>query len=249
MATLKRWDSGPETNLSLLFIHGWGCTHQQMAPLVARLDGDFHCISVDLLGHGASPRATGYAIAAQCDAVTEVLDGSEHLLAIGHSMGGQIALELAARGTVSAAILLDPAPITPHQAAKKFVANMCETLPKIDISTFMEVFARKQFRAPVESERVEQFVASMKAMNPDVARAAWQGIADFDGHDALHRLARPCLAIFADKPLNDVKAFAKASDHVETAQTACAGHMQQLEVPEQLEAMIRRFISQNYPKR
>jgi len=241
---LKAWRTGPPSKITLLFIHGWTCTHAQMAPLVARLEPDFGCISVDLLGHGDSGLGTTYSIAEQCDALQDALQGLDDVIAIGHSMGGQIALECAARGDVAAAVLLDPAPIVPHAAASQFVAELRSTLATADIPSLMDAFARRQFRPPVDPDIVENLAATMACIDPNVARKAWAAITDFDGLAALNRLERPCLAIFADKPLNDVKAFAKASTWVETAQTACTGHMQPLEAPEQLDPMIRRFIAQ-----
>ncbi|MEM9881060.1 MAG: hypothetical protein AAF862_17475, partial [Pseudomonadota bacterium] len=54
----------------------------------------------------------------------------------------------------------------------------------------------------------------------------------------------PALTIFADRPLNDGRAMQKASKYISLAQTAGAGHMHQIEVPKQIAAMVRRFISQ-----
>ncbi|MEO0412878.1 MAG: alpha/beta hydrolase [Pseudomonadota bacterium] len=241
-------ETGPAGAPALLFIHGWTCTHETMAPLTARFEKGYRCIAVDLLGHGASPKASRYTINEQADAISQTLGDTSEAVAIGHSMGGQIALELAARGSVQASVLLDPAPIVPHEKARQWGEDMRVQLKKVNIPAMMGAFARNQFRRASDPEIVDALVETMQACPGDVVIGAWDGIMDFDGPAALERLVRPTLAIFADKPLNDVRSFAKASKFIETAQTACSGHMQQLEVPDQLEAMIRRFMTLNCRK-
>lgn len=244
MRHLSYWESGKEGAPPLLFIHGWTCNHTTMQPLVDRFTHDHWCITPDLNGHGGSlVPGTGYSIHDQCNLLaTDLGDTLAEMVVIGHSMGGQIALELAARKAVRAAVLLDPAPILPHDKARQWGEDLRVQLKKVNIPAMMSAFARNQFRHAADPAMVDTLVKTMQACDADVVIAAWDGIMDYDGKAALETLERPCLTIFADKPLNDVKGFARSSKYMETAQTACSGHMQQLEVPDQLDAMIRRFL-------
>ncbi|MEM7571225.1 MAG: alpha/beta hydrolase [Pseudomonadota bacterium] len=241
MTALFTKEIGLPGGATLVFIHGWTCTHETMAPLAQRFEDTHRCISVDLLGHGNGPKTGTYSIYDQADALEQSVDGLADAIIVGHSMGGQIALELASRGKAKGAVLLDPAPIVPHEKARQWGDDMRAQLPKVNIPAMMGAFARNQFRKAVDPAVMDALVETMQACDPDVVIGAWDGIMDYDGPAALAKLERPVLVIFADKPLNDVRDFAKASKHIETAQTAGSGHMQQLEVPDQLEAMIRRF--------
>jgi lipase len=70
----------------------------------------FHVLAPDLIGHGSSPFEPPWSIAEHVDAVLGTL-GAEPSLWIGHSFGGRLAFEVAARhpDAVERLVLLDPA--------------------------------------------------------------------------------------------------------------------------------------------
>lgn len=244
MKLLKTWQAGAVDAPKLLFVHGWACTHDTMKPLISALSAAYHCYSVDLLGHGESPKSADYSITTQCSAIEATLAGvTEEMVVIGHSMGGQIALELAARGKARCAILLDPAHILPHSGAIKWGKLQQERLAQGDVPKQMDQFARSQFHYYVDPVLIETLAATMQATDPDVVCSVWDAIISYDGESALNRLAVPVLTIFADAPLNDGRAMARASKHIHLAQTACSGHMQQYDAPDQVVTMIERFLA------
>ena len=84
----------------VIVIHGFTGSGAAMAPLVHRLDG-WQRIAVDLPGHGRSPappQPSRYSIEAMAESVARLAataaDESYHV--IGYSMGGRVALALAA---------------------------------------------------------------------------------------------------------------------------------------------------------
>lgn len=90
-----RYDSG--TGNPLVLIHGMfaeGSQWDKIAPLLAR---NFRVISIDLLGHGKSPRPKNakYTPEEHVDALRntlEALSATENLTLVGYSMGGAVAL-------------------------------------------------------------------------------------------------------------------------------------------------------------
>lgn len=114
-----------------LALHEWGdpvaprvvCLHgvrnhgRHFAPLAARLSG-YHVVAPDLLGHGHSPWEPPWDIDAHLAAIVETVGARQSVL-IGHSFGGRLAFELAARAPklVPKLVLLDPAILLPGHVA------------------------------------------------------------------------------------------------------------------------------------
>lgn len=94
-----------------VFLHGI-TGHGSHARRLAEgwLAASHHVLAPDLLGHGSSPYEPPWGIDAQLDAILASI-GRERAVWIGHSFGGRLAFELAARepGLVERLVLLDPA--------------------------------------------------------------------------------------------------------------------------------------------
>jgi pimeloyl-ACP methyl ester carboxylesterase len=99
---------------AMLLVHGVGAARLVWAPVLAPLAARYHVVVVDLPGHGASaPLAPGAD--AGCPALAAMLArvlarlGVEHPHVVGNSLGGWIALELAADGAAASVTGLAPA--------------------------------------------------------------------------------------------------------------------------------------------
>jgi lipase len=120
-----------------LALHEWGdpdrprvvCLHgvrnhgRHFAPLAARLSG-YHVLAPDLLGHGHSPWEPPWDIGTHVDAIVETVGVRESIL-VGHSFGGRLAFELAARAPklVPKLVLLDPVIVVPGHVALAAAEN------------------------------------------------------------------------------------------------------------------------------
>jgi pimeloyl-ACP methyl ester carboxylesterase len=226
----------------LVLIHGWTCDRAAMQPVADAFPGHRRLL-LDLGGHGASPKDASLTIADQAHAVLALTPPGAML--IGHSMGGQIALEAAclAPETVAAAVLLDPAPIVPHDKAKAYADAMAAQLAKVDIPSMLRAFGRQQLIRASDPAAIDALIDTMAAIDPAIARAAWEQVRSYDGASALIRLTRPTLVINIDKALNRLPDLARASKQIHTAQVMGSGHMLQFEVMDQVAAMIRRFLA------
>lgn len=98
----------------LLLVHGIGHRWQAWEPVMDLLAAHHHVIAVDLPGFGASPVPAGGMpknMAATVAALGEFLAGLgiQRAHVAGNSLGGAIALELAASGLVASATAFSPA--------------------------------------------------------------------------------------------------------------------------------------------
>ncbi|MCZ0985377.1 alpha/beta hydrolase [Streptomyces diastatochromogenes] len=105
---------GPADGPALLLVHGWGGDGREWSPHAEVLAERFRVIVPDLRGHGRSeapgegntPAEMAHDLAALTDAL-----GTGPVVAVGHSMGGQVVNLLAVHHphTVRSVIALEPA--------------------------------------------------------------------------------------------------------------------------------------------
>jgi pimeloyl-ACP methyl ester carboxylesterase len=107
-------DLGPADAPAVLLVHGWGGDGREWSPHAEALADRFRVVVPDLRGHGRSevPEEgnTPAEMAADLAALVDAL-GTGPVVAVGHSMGGQVVNLLAVHHphTVRSVIALDPA--------------------------------------------------------------------------------------------------------------------------------------------
>ncbi|MGK2286991.1 alpha/beta fold hydrolase [Pedomonas sp. V897] len=231
----------------LVLIHGWCCDHSAMKP-VADAFPERRVLCLDLLGHGRSPASSSYTIETQAAAVLQA--APEGAILVGHSMGAQIAVEAAVQAPdkVAGLVLLDPAPIVPHDSAKAYTEDMRRHIDRLDpgqLADMLEVFGRRQIVKAADQTAIEALIEVMTRTPAAVVRACWDAVCDWDGPTAFARVTCPTLAIVIEKPLNRPINLARVNPKVTTGQVAGAGHMLQFEVMDQVAPMMRRFFLLN----
>ena len=85
----------------------------------------------------------------------------------------------------------------------------------------------------------------MALAQPHVVVSAMEGMRDYDPQLARGRIRVPSLYIAADEPAprSDMAALRELLPQLVFGQTVGSGHFCQLEVPEQVNAMIDRFLT------
>lgn len=104
---------------ALVFLHYFGGSSQAWTPVVERLAPTYRCLFPDLRGFGQSQTGGGKldlaTFADDTDALQQLCEVAGYVL-VGHSMGGKIALKVAARRPpgLKGIVLIAPSPPSPE---------------------------------------------------------------------------------------------------------------------------------------
>ncbi len=231
----------------VLLVHGWTCDHTYMAPQVEHFRRSHRVIAVDLRGHGQSDKPQqDYTMSAFADDLAWLCGQLKvkKPIVIGHSMGGVIGVELAARfPDVPGAVVTLDSPIVPP---RELVDGIAPTIPALRGPDYREV-QRKMvtemlFLPTDDPARKARIVDAMSSAPQHVMASAFENI--FSDTAATAAACKvPLLILMAAQPLSDVIRLRQVCPNVIIGQTVGAGHFHQLEVPEQVNAMIDRFLA------
>jgi len=162
-------------------------------------------------------------------------------------MGGIVAFDLAARypELPSAVVMLDAAVILPAgvQAA---IPGFLEMLRGSGYREALRAYVANSLFIPTDDqERKERVLEGMSSAPQHVVVSAFEGLRDYDPTEATGGLAVPAVYIAADElqPRSDMARFHELAPQVLYGKTVGSGHFCQLEVPEQVNAMIERFLA------
>jgi pimeloyl-ACP methyl ester carboxylesterase len=245
------YEEAKGTKRPLLFVHGWCCDHSFFAPQFAHFAQQGHrVVAVDLRGHGASdtPRQN-YTMELFADDLAFVVRelGLEKPVVIGHSMGGVVAFTFAARyaGLPSAIVAID-AGLTPPPSVGAALDQFIEGLRGPSYRKAIGDYADAVLFLPTDDAERRARILSIMARTPQhVMISALQGGHAYDADEAKGRLAAPMLYIAADEfpPRADIARLRALVPRFYFGHVVGSGHFCQLEVPEQVNAMIGRFLA------
>lgn len=106
---------------SLVFLHYFGGSSNSWSEVIDQLQGQAHCVALDLPGFGDSEAIASDTVEDSAHQLAEVIRqlNLKHYILIGHSMGGKIALAFAATQPLGlqSLVLLAPSPPTPEPMA------------------------------------------------------------------------------------------------------------------------------------
>jgi lipase len=122
MLALEEWGEPGEPRVVCL--HGVTSHGRHFAKLAETGLAGYHVLAPDLLGHGSSPYEPPWSIDAHVAAIVKTV-GVDPAFLVGHSFGGRLAFEIAARAPklVPRLVLLDPALYLPPEIALAAAEN------------------------------------------------------------------------------------------------------------------------------
>lgn len=234
----------------LLFVHGWACDRSYFAPQVAHFSGVRRTLAVDLRGHGESDKPLqDYSMAEFADDLAWLCAQvvAEHPIVVGHSMGGLVALVLAERHpTLAAAIVMLDMPTLlidgPLPAANPRW-QMIEALHGPAYRTVASQYAEAMFQPTDDRERKARIIERMTSVPQHVLASSFEHGWSFDLAAAAAACKVPALYIQATNPHPELERFGQLCPQLVIGRTVGAGHFIQLEVPDQVNSMIERFLA------
>jgi len=237
------------TGTPIVFVHGWCCDHTYFAPQRDYFGGKGRTtLDLDLRGHGHSDKpAQAYSMSAFADDVAWMC--RELALAkpvlVGHSMGGIVAYDVAARypELASAIVMIDSAVVRPAAAKAAGPAILAALRSPGYADVLRDLMTRSFFIPSDDPSRRDAILDAMTATPQHVMVSAYQGLLDYDPEVGRDRIRVPSLFIAADEPTprSDLVALRELVPAMQDGKTVGAGHFCTLEVPEQVNAMIDRF--------
>ena len=162
-------------------------------------------------------------------------------------MGGIVAFDLASRypALPAAVVMLDAAVVLPSRA-RTAIATFLEELRGPGYREAQRGYVANALFLPTDDQgRKERILEEMSAAPQHVMVSAMEGLRDYDPAAVAGGLAVPALYIAADElqPRADMDRFHELCPRLLDGKTVGSGHFCQLEVPEQVNAMISRFLA------
>ena len=241
-------DAGRDTGSApLLLVHGWTCQLGHLGPQAAHFAASRRVVSVDLRGHGRSDVVGPFTIDVFAEDIAWLSAelGLARPVVVGHSMGGMIAVQLAASrpDVVRAAVALD-SPFAAGGTLSALMADFIAALRGPDYLPALKGMIDASMFGPHDDPALAAEVAAVMAGAPqEVAAGAFASISSWDGEGALRSCTVPVLTVSAAAGgFADAGRLVTECPHLTTGQTVGAGHFIQLFVPDQVNAMLERFL-------
>jgi 3-oxoadipate enol-lactonase len=240
---------------TVLMLHGIGGGRQafarQMRPLA---DAGFHAVAWDMPGYGHSALVEPYSFEALADECIELIDVlmPERLVLLGHSMGGMVAQEVAARAPERIAALVLAGTTAAFGKAdgawqRGFVeqrtAPLAAGLSMRELSTQLV----NGMVAPGASEAARsEAIEVMSHVPPPTYRLALQALVGFDRRAQLAGLAMPTLLIAGsddpNAPPQIMRRMAERMHNARVVELERCGHLMNFEHPDAFNAALLGFL-------
>lgn len=228
----------------LLLIHGWGTHRSIFAPLIRATSAAHRVVAVDLRGYGESDAPIqDYSVEAFADDVAWMVSelGLDRPVIIGHSLGGFVALELAACIDACAAVILEsPVAAPPAMAAavQPAIDRLESDAYQTTAGALLDMMLGPHFDAAPRAE----MIAYVRSLPQHVLARSLRASVAYDNQNAAARVRCPILYVGTSTPYADIPRLRELCPQVVTGQLVGCGHYFPLEVPDQLNSMIRRFL-------
>jgi pimeloyl-ACP methyl ester carboxylesterase len=241
---------GPVDAVTVVFVHGAGISKHMWRPQVEALSEDFRVVTFDLPGHGTQ-NDTGFDFDSAVEWVADIV-GDLHVssvVLVGHSLGGYVALECAARTPNQVNGLVLSGSSAEYRGWLGFRTRVTAALYRLGGRI---PFVNRRFRARTADQIRRLPIADTTAqaiIDGGFYLNSWgeagQALVGRDFQSTLQQYDGPVLLVNGEEDTLNVpnaKQFAAELSNVESEVIADAGHLCNLQAPSAYTEHIRGFI-------
>jgi pimeloyl-ACP methyl ester carboxylesterase len=231
---------------TIVFLHGTRLTAAMWAPQVVALSDEFECLALDLPGHGTRS-AERFSLTGAAESLANEIatrGGGGRAIVVGWSLGGYVAMELAARfpervsGLVLAGATADPTGpwIVPYNALA--VALRVTPVPWLD--TLHAWFFRRRYPPAIGEPILAagfDYRAGSQAVRTVIGERFRPRLARYPGRTLIINGESDLLFRLAER------SFAAVATDARRVLIRGAGHRTNLDQPEAFTAAVRAFAA------
>jgi pimeloyl-ACP methyl ester carboxylesterase len=234
---------------TIVFLHGTRLTAAQWTSQVAALGDQFDCLALDLPGHGTRA-AERFSLAGAAESVAEEIAtrGGGRATVVGWSLGGYVAMELAARfpeqvsGLVLAGATADPTGpwIVPYHA----LAVALRVTPVTWLDRLHVWFFRRRYPPSIAEPILAagfDYRAGSQAIRAVIGERFRPRLARYPGRTLIINGESDLLFRLAER------SFAGVATDAKRVLIRAAGHRTNLDQPEAFTAAVRAFAAGRPP--
>ncbi len=256
---VDRYGMGPP----VVLIHGFTGSRETWRPLVRALDAEFTTLSVDLVGHGLSGSPTEvdrYRMHRAVDDLAALLHrlGYERATWLGYSLGGRVALQVAARHpeVVSALVLEGATPglADPGERAARVASDeaLADRIERDGLDWFVDYWgslplwaSQRETLSPVQHEALRAQRMSQRATGLANSLRGMGTGAQEPVHARLAEIGVPVLLVTGtlDAKFSQIaREMAGSLPDATVRQIDGAGHAAHLEQPDEFHSLVLEFL-------
>lgn len=237
---------------AFVFVHGFAADHTHFEPQVEYFGARHRVVSVDLRGHGRSAAPDQeYTMEGYADDVAFVCTslGLRNPVLVGHSMGGVVVALTGQRhpGLAGGLCIIDSA-IVPRAELVGALVGWADVMRGPNFRDALRGVS-EPFFGELDDEDLKRRIQDGMAAPQHVLISSAEHLAGFversaAGGDAatVGAWMAPACFIAAQMQMNDIDRFQSLCPDLLMGQTVGSGHYVTLGVPDQVNAMLERFL-------
>lgn len=242
--TLRYSDTGGDDS-PVLLIHGWACNRTFWSVQVEHVADRRRVIAPDLAGHGRSVSdRRDWTIEAFTSDVCGLVDhlALAGVALVGHSLGGAVALEAAARlgDAVSAVVVVDTFVFDYGHYTGRQIAQYMAPFRR-DPPAAIGKLVRNLAAQGTERAVIDRIARQMVRTSAAVALPALESLFAWDPRGAFETVSAPIRCINGEQI--NAQARRRYAEFVSEQVISGAGHFLMQEVPERFNEVLRRALS------